>query len=77
MLQSTVIPLFDKRGGEALSKNNRSSGCFCLQALWTILASQESVSNRSELRCLSWGELISPITEQLLNLWSKEVNIKH
>ena len=24
-----------------------------------------------------WGELTRPITEQLLNLWSKEVNIKH
>jgi hypothetical protein len=50
----TYFPLFDKRGaGEALSKNNRSSGCFCLQALWNILASKESVSNRSEPRCLS------------------------
>ncbi len=47
-------PLFAKRGpGEALSKNNRCSGCFYLQALWNILASKESVSNRSAPRCLS------------------------
>ena len=47
-------PLFAKRGtGEALSKNNRCSGCFYLQALCNILASKESVSNRSAPRCLS------------------------
>ena len=44
----------------ALSKNNRCSGCFYLQALCNILASKGSFSNRSEPRCLSWGELICP-----------------
>ena len=24
-----------------------------------------------------WGELTRPITEQLLNLWSKEIKLKH
>ena len=36
-----------------LSKNNRCSGCFCLQNLCNILMSKESVSNRGEFRCLS------------------------
>ena len=48
-----ISPSLLRGAGEALSKNNRSSGCFCLQALWNILASEESVSNRSEPRCLS------------------------
>ena len=38
---------------QALSKNNHCFGCFYLQALWNILASKESVSNRSEPGCLS------------------------
>ena len=36
-----------------LSKNNRCSGCFCLQNLCNILMSKESVSDRGEFRCLS------------------------
>ena len=34
-------------------KNNRCSGCFCLQNLCNILMSKESVSDRGEFRCLS------------------------
>ena len=36
-----------------LSKNNRCSGCFCLQNLCNILMSKESMSDRGEFRCLS------------------------
>ncbi len=41
----------------ALSKKDRYSGLFYLQALWNILASQESVSDRCELRCLRDKEI--------------------
>ena len=36
-----------------LSKNNRCSGCFCLQNLCNILMSKESASDRGKFRCLS------------------------
>ena len=41
------------QGEGGLSKNNRCSGCFCLQNLCNILMSKESVSDRGEFRCLS------------------------
>ena len=41
-----------ERVTKPLRKNNRCSGCFCLQGLRNILLSKGSASNCSETRCL-------------------------
>ena len=34
---------------EPLSKNNRCSGCFCLQGLWNILLSKKALAFEAKL----------------------------
>ena len=58
------------QGEGGLSKNNRCSGCFCLQALGNILMRKESATNRGEFRCPSrnpvrWGQAARRRTKRL------------